>query len=428
MRGSFASAESLSLAIPNDYTLESNKKRAEMHSTPNIPVPSSIPYRSYSSARSPSTVSSASDLHSDMDGRTQPLSDSREAKRRLKLRPAPRFMPRTPGGRTAQLEVSGATARAPVMHAHLIEPENSIPTERSENEAAIGDLSPLPPVGDPLPSSASPYLFPAIPTPPKPPTPAETTFFDQSQQERQRAQSLSASISTIISQKRALENVKLANAGKVKGGSSLKGSPAWNAQRQLHGSVELTPGVPAIPRSTSNASQEGAGSGPSSKRASWIGNGLLGLGLAITPSSSANASTGTNTPPLRVSFAKEPVRYSEERESRPVNDEEEEADADTDAQGLQAGAEGGLTIKPRSIRRTRSWNGSVKGASSGRVPSKKRNTGGGSGKEKKEGWLEWFLGATTASPSVLSGHMGVSAGSMGIGRDEMFESRGRDDW
>lgn len=332
-----------------------------------------------------------------------------------------------------------------MMHAHLLELENPVPLRKEEDEqqvveeAAVGDLSPLPPAGEPLyPSSIFPYgtneahPSPAILSPPKPSTPAELPSLDQSDQERRRAQSLSASVSSIINQARALEHMKLASTGKVKGGSSLKGSPAWQAQHKLHGSVESTPGTLGIPNSTSNVNSDFAGSGPSSKRTSWIGNGLMGLGLAITPSSSTNVSNGAITPPMRVSFAKEPIRYSEERESGTFDKEEEEEEdggkAGIDAQGLDAEADGGLTIKPRSIRRTRSWNGSVKGVGSRRVPSKKRSKGGESGKEKKEGWLEWFLTATAHGASGVPGHMGAAGSSMGIGREELFESRGRDDW
>jgi hypothetical protein len=131
---------------------------------------------------------------------------------------------------------------------------------------------------------------------------------------------------------------------------------------------------------------------------------------------------------MRVSFAKEPVRYSEERESETFDEEEEEEEEGGEA-GLHGGVDGGLTIKPRSIRRTKSWDGSVRGTGSRRVPSNKRGKGE-SGKEKKEGWLEWFLTATTAGAAVGGpGHMAASmSSSMGIGREEMFGGRGGEGW
>jgi len=136
---------------------------------------------------------------------------------------------------------------------------------------------------------------------------------------------------------------------------------------------------------------------------------------------------------MRVSFAKEPVRYSEERESGALDEDEDEeedgGEAGVDIRGMETGADGGLTVKPRSIRRTRSWNGSVRGVGSRRVPSKQRSKGGESGQDKKKGWLEWFLAASTAAGAGgVPGHMSASGSSMGIGREEMFESRGGNDW
>jgi hypothetical protein len=441
MRDTFTTpAEPLVLAIPQNYPFENNAKMTGIHSTEDISIPS--PILSYTSAHSPSTVSSASDLHSsDIDGGSRRLVDMRGSKRRSGLRPVPRFMPRTPGRRTAQLEVSGATARAPMMHAHLVEPgilllvRNEEGEERPVDEATVGDLSPLPPTGEPLYHSDSPsnpneaHPSPAIASSSKPSTPS----LDQSQEERQRTQSLSASVSSIISQARALEHMKLASTGKIKGGSSLKGSPAWQAQHKLRGSVDSTIVISGAPDSTSHLGNGATGSGPSSKRSSWVGTGLMGLGLAITPSSSTNVSTGASTPPMRVSFAKEPVRYSEERESGVLDEDEEEgedgSEAGIDVQGMDAEADGSLTIKSRSIRRTRSWNGSIRGVGSRRVPLKQRSKGGESGKDKKQGWLEWFLAAgTAAGVGGVPGHMSATGSSMGIGREEMFESRGRDDW
>jgi hypothetical protein len=437
MGGTFAATEPLVLVIPDDYSFENNAKTTALRSP--SPILSS---RSYTSAHSPSTVSSVSDLHSsDIDGGRRRLADGRGTKKRSGLRPVPRFMPRTPGGRTAQLEVSGATARAPMMHAHFVEPEiplvvrNEEGEERPVDEAIIGDLSPLPPAEEPLHHSESPYgsneahSSPAIPSPSKPSTPS----LDENQQERQRAQSLSASVSSIINQARALEHMKLAGTGKIKGGSNLKGSPVWTAQHKLRGSVDSTAGNAGTTDSTSNFGNGATGSGPSSKRTSWVGTGLMGLGLAITPSSSTNVSTGASTPPMRVSFAKEPVRYSEERESGAFDEDEEEeeegSEAGIDVRGMDAEADGSLTVKPRTIRRTRSWNGSVRGVGSRRVPSKQRSKGGEKGKDKKQGWLEWFLAAgTAAGAGGVPGHMSATGSSMGIGREELFENRGRDDW
>jgi hypothetical protein len=44
--------------------------------------------------------------------------------------------------------------------------------------------------------------------------------------------------------KDALELVKAAGTGRVKGDSTVKESPAWQAQNKLHGSVEYPSGNP----------------------------------------------------------------------------------------------------------------------------------------------------------------------------------------
>lgn len=293
-----------------------------------------------------------------------------------------------------------------MMHAHLVDLESPLAVNE---DTPVADSHSVP-TGE-SPSHATDKSASKL---------AETVSPEQDQ-ERRRTQSLSLSVSSVIGQARALESVKLASAGKVKGGSNLKGSPAWQAQRKLvdHASLD---GGSSIPNSPS-IHHESVGSGSGSKRTSWIGAGLVGLGLAITPTSS-----GANTPPMRVSFAKEPVRYSEERERTPVEDDDDDEDeeAEVNTKDLDAEVDGSLTIKPRSIRKTKSWNGSVKGVGSRRVPSKRRSKA--EKQEKKEGWLEWFLTATTAGGGGGPGHMGVSTNSMGIGREEMFESRTRDDW
>jgi hypothetical protein len=179
----------------------------------------------------------------------------------------------------------------------------------------------------------------------------------------------------------------------------------------------------------------------------------MGLGLAITPSSSSPASViirnagagghsatpsisgsiksannGYNTPPMRVSFAKEPVKYSEERElDDGVISDGEEVEADTPADG---NGEGALTIKARSLRRTSSWNDSIAGSTRRRVPpkngSKNKKKGGG-------GWLEWFVNAAGANANASTGGGGGGFGGTPgvgiIGREEVYESRiGREDW
>ncbi|KIM22199.1 hypothetical protein M408DRAFT_333033 [Serendipita vermifera MAFF 305830] len=404
MRDSFAAAdEQLALSIPvsTSYTLEGSKE--DIHKSPGIHFMRSS--RGFAPGQSPSTVSSTSDLNSsDADRR------DRDIKRRSSLRPMPRFMPRTPAGRTAILEVSGATARAPKMHAHLVDiasPETDMPTTPDQ----IVDT----PVAE---QNVTVEKNPDVALIDKSPPPSI-----QEIQERRRTQSLSASVSSMLGQARALESAKLASAGKVKGGSNLKGSPAWQAQRRLvdHASLDGGSSAPQSPQ----IHHESTGSGHS-KRTSWLGASLSGLGLAVTPSSS-NAS-GASTPAMRVSFAKEPVRYSEEREQGAIDDDEEEEEGDEgqlNVKDLDAEVDGTLTIKQRSLRRTKSWNNSVKGIGSRKVPSKRRSKA--ENKEKKEGWLEWFLTAAAGS-SPGPGHMGVSSSSMGIGREEMFESRTRDDW
>jgi hypothetical protein len=281
--------------------------------------------------------------------------------------------------------------------------------ESQEDEVAIGGLGPLPPVGKTLYRSASLYnpsevdQSPAILSSSKPSTRSGTPSFDQSQQELQRAQSLSACVSSIINQARALEHIKLASTGKVKGGSSLKGSPAWKAQRKLCSSVESTAGASSIPTPTLRLTNDANGSGSSPKRTSWVGSGLMGIGLTIIHSYSTNVITSASTPSMRVRFAKEPVRYSEERESEALDEDDEEGDgaeSSIDDKGMDGEVDGGHTIKPQSSRRTKSWNGSVKGVGSRQAPSKRWSKGGESGKEKKQRWLEGFLAASTGTGGV----------------------------
>jgi hypothetical protein len=366
--------------------------------------------------------------------------------KRISLRPPPKFLPRTPSGVTSGLSVSGATARAPMMRAHLVEdPESPAlevsPTQIERSSAPTSDNT-IPPQS-PVESKPSPSVVSGI--------------LAGEEAERRRVKSLSASVSSMLEQQRALENVKATSAGKIKGGSNLKGSPAWKAERRLRDEMSPSPrghvrqlsnlgqssSTSEVPQLASLAPPVESNSANSSTRTSWIGGiGLLGLGLkGISTASSTNgSSTGAQTPPVRVSFAKEPVKYSEERDSMSVDEDEDENGA---LEGAAQNADGSLTIKPRvnSLRRTRSWNNSISGSRrvpSSRSSSKQRRKSGekGDGKDgkKKESWLEWFINAAAAgsatSPHAMGGaSVGPSNGfAGGIGREEAWESRGRDEW
>jgi hypothetical protein len=304
------------------------------------------------------------------------------------------------------------------------------------------------------------------------PTPiVSVAFTSDTVESRIRTKSLSASVSSSLDQARAAE--KKNKAARVKGGSSIKGSPAWRAERRLldvvspssstfalasaSGSDIGTPNeLPSIPAAVP-ASRAGSRSGLTSKGGSWFGGALMGSGLAITPSSSSptsvisrnagagtgtggghsatpslNGSTGFNTPPaMRVSFAKEPVKYSEERERDDglISDAEEEEEEEETTAAADGNGDGALTIKARSLRRVISWNDSISGSTRKRVPLKNNSKN----KDKKRGgWLEWFVNATgvNANPTPGGGvGFGGTPGVGVIGREEVYESRiGREDW
>lgn len=163
----------------------------------------------------------------------------------------------------------------------------------------------------------------------------------------------------------------------------------------------------------------------------------MGLGLAITPSSSSAASViirsagagdGHSATPsihgsngfntllaMRVIFAKEPIMYSEERDSLDdglISDETADADAGGNEDGV-------LTIKARSLRRTSSWNDSIAGSTGRRIPPRNGSKNKKSN-EKKGGWLEWPFNAANAS----TGFGGTPYVSI-IGRESRI---GREDW
>ncbi|KAG8811204.1 hypothetical protein FRC18_003623 [Serendipita sp. 400] len=446
------------------------------------------------SIHSPSNFSSTSDLPS-----TASDLDRRKSNALTLRRPAPRFMPRTPSGMTAGISVSGATARAPKMRAHLVEemeiPDNVIPPSSSSPGMGVGvDMfgETHPVVGGGGGGSSSTAIAqtkrvgvvpPPLPLPlPLPPLDDASS----SSSERRRTKSLTVSVSSMLGQARNVEDGKAAATAAATGrrtsGSKLKGSPAWHAERKL--AIERPP-LSSPPLASSASSINGGAavvveaggvgisspgsSNPGSKRTSWIGVpvGLLGL-AGLTPAAGATGATassnssihnGTSTPPMRVSFAKEPVRYSVERDSMSF-EEEEEDDNEEEEEGAAAEEEmdGGMTIRPTdgsALRRSQSWDGSIrentltasaKGKGKGkatrpnglrRVPSrshsKKKNggdgeEGGAAGKNKKDGWLEWFVGAMTAGPNgSVAGPFSSGTGGL-IGREELFENRGRDDW
>lgn len=394
-----------SVPLPASLTYEPHTHIGGLGSSSSI---SSTHSNSIYNARTHSAMSSSSDLPSNASAASDvpQLSADRKRSSVTLRKPAPRFLPRTPAGGLAGISVSGATAHAPVMHAHLVQdPEDvplSDPTSPLHDPSLKADLS-SPRISDS--GSMSPGLY----SPP----------------ERRRTTSLSASVSSIISQKRALENTK-----SNKGGSRLKGSPAWRAARKLPLDGPLPSPVPSPSPSVHGMPtlpvKEGEGSAGSSRRTSWIGTSLLGLKLPGSTSSLTANGSGSAT---RVSFAKEPVRYSEERESCTFDErEEEEHHEDGEADADADGGEGGLTIRPSDsrLRRTKSWDGSIRSGTSSRgrrVPSRS----GRSKKkeeEKKGGWLEWFLAAAAASSTTP----GPGPGPFGsMGREEMFD-RGRDEW
>lgn len=394
-------------------------------------TPSSIP-------RSPSVLSSTSDLHSYASSDYDLQRKSKTIRPPSKPRPVPKFMPRTPGGMAASLSVSGATARAPTMHAHLVvDPESPVEetakASLKKDEVTIivqpthaSDLTPFTTTISPVPStSASVKSMP----------------IDGNSEARKRSKSLSASVSSMLDQARTVEREKAKT--RPKGMSSLKGSPAWTAKRRALDSANGTTSPVLLPSASSDTSV------PGSKKALWIGSGLLGLGLSATPSAAGSSghsqassisANGVNTPPLRVSFSKEPaksVRYSEEREAG-YFDEEDVVDGYTvkDSAGNVSSAtavtavptltlpdeDGALTIKARSLRRASSWNDSISARSSIRHPvpaqsSSKKTKGDG----KKGGWLEWFINATAAGANASAN--GMNNGFGGISREDIYERR-----